>query len=66
MMFHLVAEEAFVELSISREKIEAALSCISEEAACARIQILAYIAKDYLSAMRETMQLMQENVIAAQ
>ena len=65
MMFHLVTEDAFVELSIFLEKIEAALNCIIEEAACAHVQTLADIANDYLSIMRETMRVMQENKLTA-
>ena len=60
MEHHLVAEDAFVELSILREKAEAVLSCLIEDSKCARDQTAyLYIANDYLSAMSERIQAMQ-------
>ena len=61
MMFHLVTDDAFLELCIIREKAETALKCIMGESKCQRAQTLADIANDYLSAMDKTIQAMQEN-----
>jgi len=61
MICHLVTEDAFIELSILQEKVEAALKCIRDDSKCQRAQTLAEIADDYLSAMGETMRAMQES-----
>ena len=61
MIFHLVTDDAFLELCIIREKAEAALKSIMGESKCRRAQTLADIANDYLSAMDKTIQAMQEN-----
>jgi len=65
MMYHLVSEEAFLDLSILRDKTEVVLGCILDDEACAHVQTLADIAGDYLSSMRKTMRAMQENRITA-
>ena len=64
MICHLVTEDAFVELSILREKTAAVLNSIVDGAACAHLQALADIACDYLSAMDKTIQAMQESRVA--
>ena len=65
MIFHLVTEDAFVELSILREKAEAALKCIMGDSKCQHAQTLAEIAGDYLSSMDELVRTMQENRLRA-
>jgi len=65
MTFSLVSADAFVELSILLEKAEAALHCIMDDSRCQRVQTLADIAGDYLSAMGEMTQAMQESRISA-
>ena len=66
MLYCLVPEEAFVELSILQEKAAVALDCIiCDDGTCARGQTLSYIAGDYLSEMRETIQAMQKNMLTA-
>ena len=57
----VITEDALTELSCLREKIEVVLDCIIDDAPNARDQTLTYIATDYLSAMRETIQTMQES-----
>ena len=61
MVYSLVSADAFVELSIIQEKAEAALNCIRGDAKCQRAQTLADIVSDYLSAMGEMTQAMQES-----
>jgi len=61
MIFHLVTEDAFVELSILHEKAEAALKCIIGNSKCQHAQTLAEIAGDYLSAMDEMVRTIQKN-----
>jgi hypothetical protein len=64
MLYSMVSEDAFVELSILREKAAVALECIiHDDATCAHGQTLSYIASDYLSEMRETIQAMQKNMV---
>jgi len=63
MMFHLVTEEAFLELSVLREKAGEAIRCIIDDSTCRRAQTLADIASDYLSAMGETAEAMQKSII---
>ena len=63
MLLNLVTGDAFAKLSILREKAEAALGCIMDDAKCPHIQILADIASDYLSAMGDTIQAMQESPV---
>ena len=66
MLYSLVSEDAFVELSILREKAAAAIECIIyDDATCAHAQTLADIASDYISAMGETARAMQKNMVAA-
>ena len=64
MVYSLVAADAFVELSILQEKAEAALHSIRDDSKCQRAQTLADIASDYLHAMGETAQAMQESRVA--
>lgn len=65
MLYSLVSEDAFVELSVLWEKAAVALNCITyDDATCARGQTLSYIAGDYLSEMKETIKAMQENMVA--
>ena len=65
MVYSLVSEDALVELSILREKAATAIDCIIyDDATCARGQTLSYIAGDYLSEMRETIEAMQKNMAA--
>ena len=59
----VATEDALTELSILRQKIEVVLACIIDDAPNARDQTLTYIASDYLSAMGETIQAMQENPV---
>ncbi|MCL2300635.1 MAG: hypothetical protein FWC27_10885 [Firmicutes bacterium] len=62
MLYSLVSDDAFVELGILREKVAVVLnSIIYDDATGARGQTLGYIAGDYLSTMKETIQTMQEN-----
>ena len=56
----VVTEDAIEELSCLREKIKIVLECVIEDAPNARDQTLTYIATDYLSAMGQTIQAMQE------
>jgi len=63
MIYSMVTDDAFTELSILREKASVALGCIRDDAKCPRDQTLTYIAGDYLSAMGEMIQIMQENRI---
>ena len=65
MLSYLLTEDTLTELSILREKAEAVLNCLIEDAKCARDQTLAYIACDYLSAMGETIRAMQASRITA-
>ena len=53
-------EDLLEELSCLREKAEVALGCIIDNAEGRCVQTLTYIAGDYLSAMRETIQAIQE------
>ena len=64
MQYSLVSEDAFTELVILREKVAAVLDCIIDELN-PHDQTLTYIASDYLSAMRETIQAMQKNMVTA-
>ena len=61
MVYSLVTGDAFVELSILMEKVEAALNSIMDDSMCQRAQTLADIACDYLFAMGEMMEAMQES-----
>ena len=61
MIYSMVSEDAFVELSILREKAAAVLSCITEVSKRAQEQTLADIASDYIHAIGETIQALQEN-----
>ena len=63
MIFNLVTDDAFVELSILQEKAQAALGCIIDDANCAHIQTLADIASDYLFEMGDTIQAMQKSPV---
>ena len=56
----VITEDALTELSILRGKIKVVLACVIEDAPNARDQTLTYIATDYLSAMGQTIQAMQE------
>ncbi|MDR2688023.1 MAG: hypothetical protein LBB75_09740 [Oscillospiraceae bacterium] len=59
MLYSLVSEDAFIELSILREKAAVAINCTMDELS-PRDQTLAYIASDYLSAMGKTIRDMQK------
>ena len=61
MVYNLVTADAFAELSILQEKAETALDCILDGSKCPRVQTLTDIASDYLSAMGEKIQAMQES-----
>ena len=61
MLYSLVSDDAFLELCILREKAEAALNCILDDSDCARMQTLAHVASDYLSAMDGKIEAMQES-----
>ena len=66
MEYSLVSEDAFIELSILREKIAVAINCIIyDDGTGAHGQTLSYIAGDYLSEMRETIEAMQKNMVTA-
>ena len=64
MIYSLVSDDAFLELSILQEKTEAALRCIAGESKCQRAKTLAGIASDYVSAMGEMVGAMQESRLA--
>ena len=61
MAYNPVDDDALEELSCLREKAEVALGCVIENAEGRCAQTLAYIAGDYLSAMRETIEAMQKS-----
>jgi len=65
MIYGMVSDYAFLELCVLKEKAEAALKSIIEDAACQRAQTLAEIAGDYLASMDKMIEAMQENKIAA-
>ena len=61
MVYSLVSDDAFLELSILQEKAVAALRYIENETNCQHVQTLADIASDYLSAMDNMIETMQAN-----
>ena len=61
MIYSMVSDDAFLELSILHEKAGAALGCIREDSQCQRAQTLAEIASDYIAAMSEMITTMQES-----
>ena len=61
MAYNPMDDDALEELSCLREKAEVALGCVIENAEGRCAQTLAYIAGDYLSAMRETIRAIQES-----
>ena len=63
MVLNLVTEDAFAKLGDLREKAEAALGYILDEPNCARAQMLADIASDYLAEMGKIIENMQESRI---
>ena len=63
MLYFLVSDDAFLDLCVLQEKAQAALKGITDSSDRRRIQTLADIAGDYLSAMGDTAQAMQENRI---
>jgi len=64
MVFNIVTEDAFTELSCLVEKAKVALDCMIDDMN-AREQTLTYIASDYLAAMDEMIQAMQESRVKA-
>jgi len=63
MLYCLVSDDAFLELFILLEKAGAALDCITEDLSCSRDKTLSCIASDYVTAMGETIQAMQKNMV---
>jgi len=65
MLYSLVSDMAFLELGVLLEKAGAALDCITEDVCCSRDKTLSCIASDYITAMGEKIQIMQESRVAA-
>ena len=63
MLLNLVTGDAFAKLNILREKAEVALGCIMDDSKCQHIQVLADIANDYISAMGDMIEAMQESPV---
>ena len=65
MLYSLVSDDAFLELFVLLEKAGAALDCITDNMNCSRDKTLSCIASDYVAAMGETLQAIQESGIVA-
>ena len=63
MLYHLVSDDAFLDLSILQEKATAALRYIENETNSPRVQTLADIASDYISAMDNIIEAMQKSPV---